>query len=194
MQWVSNPLDLFESIYQQAVDKSLPEPNSMALATVDSQGQPSVRIVLYKGRWQEGITFYTNYEGRKAKDMAANSKVAATFFWPQLKQQIRFEGQVTRLPREQNEIYFKTRPRISQLGAWASNQSQIIPSLEDLLSQFKTIEKQYQQKEIPCPPNWGGYVLTPHEVEFWVSGEGRLHERYVYQKSPKGWTHFMRSP
>jgi pyridoxamine 5'-phosphate oxidase len=189
-----DPLAHFQDFLREAEQKGLPEPTGMSLATVGPSGQPSVRTVLFKGLYQNGITFYTNYEGRKGRELLASPKAAVNFWWPLLEKQVRMEGPVEKLPRDVSEAYFATRPRLSQLGAWASHQSSEIPDLDFLQNQLKEFEKKFEGKTIPCPPYWGGFVLFPQELEFWVGRQGRLHERYVYQRHNEGWKTFLRSP
>ncbi len=189
-----DPLAHFQEFLREAESKGLPEPTGMSLATSTPEGQPSVRTVLFKGFYQNGITFYTNFEGRKGRELLANPKAALNFWWPLIEKQVRFEGLVEKLPRDVSEAYFATRPRLSQLGAWSSAQSTEIPDLEFLQTKLKETEKKFEGKTIPCPPNWGGFVLMPQEVEFWIGRQGRLHERYVYQKQAEGWRTFLRSP
>ncbi len=189
-----DPMAHFQEFLKEAESKGLPEPTGMSLATTSLEGQPSVRTVLFKGFYQSGITFYTNFDGRKGRELLANPKAAINFWWPILEKQVRFEGVVEKLPRDVSEAYFATRPRLSQLGAWSSNQSSEIPDLEFLQNKLKETEKKFEGKTIPCPPNWGGFVLVPHEIEFWIGRQGRLHERYVYQKNGEGWRTLLRSP
>ena len=189
-----DPFLHLEQWVQAAKDKGLTEPNAMTLATVSSSSQPSSRVVLYKGLVRGGLSFYTNFGGQKAQEMELNSKVAANFFWPTLAQQIRVQGHVTKLTRSESEAYFKNRPRLSQLGAWASQQSQEVAGLQALADRLAEIEKSFQGQEIPCPPHWGGMHLIPNYFEFWIGREGRLHERYCYEKQDHQWRHFMRFP
>jgi pyridoxamine 5'-phosphate oxidase len=181
-----DPIDNFLSLYKEAQIRGVPEAQAMSLATVNDQNQPSVRIVYFKGIFESqgnrGLSFYTNYNGRKGHDMEANKKVSANFFWPHLDRQVRFEA------------YFATRARLSQAGAWASAQSEKIESYDNLLNKISEIEKKYQGQKIPCPPHWGGYSLVPTEIEFWFGKNGRLHERYVYEKNGSAWNKFLRSP
>ena len=189
-----DPLENFLKYYKEAQIKGVPEANAMALATVNSEKQPSVRIVFYKGIANRGFSFFTNYLGRKGRDLEANPKVAANFFWPHLDQQIRIEGHVEKLSRDESEKYFASRARLSQLGAWASKQSETLESTEQLKAETQKLQKSYEGKVIPCPPHWGGYVIIPSEIEFWFGKQGRLHERYVYQKTISGWNRLLRSP
>lgn len=188
------PLQHFQDFLKEAQDAGLSEPTGMSLATVGENGKPSVRTVLFKGFYQNGFTFYTNYEGRKGQELIARPQAALNFWWPSLEKQIRIEGVTEKLPRDVSEAYFATRPRLSQIGAWASQQSKEIPNLEALVIKQKEIEKKYEGKTIPCPPFWGGFVLIPEEIEFWIGRPGRLHERYVYKKLSHGWHTFMRNP
>lgn len=194
----NDPIDNFLKLYSEAQIKGVPEAQAMALATVSKENQPSVRIVYFKGFFEKdnnrGFCFYTNYLGRKGHDIEANPKVSANFFWPHLDQQVRIEGRVEKLPREQSEKYFASRPRLSQIGAWASNQSEQIESYESLVKKISELEQKFKGQAIPCPPHWGGYAIWAEEIEFWFGKMGRLHERYVYQKSLSGWTRFLRSP
>jgi len=189
-----DPLAHFQEFLKEAESKGLPEPAGMSLATSTPEGQPSVRTVLFKGFYQSGITFYTNFEGRKGRELISNPKASINFWWPVLEKQVRFEGTIEKLPRDVSEAYFATRPRLSQLGAWASQQSTEIPDLDFLQNKLKEFEKKFEGKTIPCPANWGGFVLIPQEIEFWIGRSGRLHERYIYQKQGEGWRTFMRSP
>lgn len=174
--------------------KQVVEPTAMSLATVGKDYQPSVRVVLFKGILHGGFSFFTNYEGRKGQELITHQQASLNFFWPTLEQQIRIEGHVIQLSRTENEAYFKTRPRISQIGAWASRQSQEIPNIEHLQARFAEFEKSFDGQEVPCPANWGGYVVRPQNFEFWFGRQGRLHERYCYEKQDRGWRTFMRSP
>lgn len=190
----NDPIDNFLKLYKEAQVKGVPEANAMALATVNQQNQPSVRIVFMKGVDERGFCFYTNYDGRKARDIEVNNQVSANFFWPNLDQQVRIEGAVEKLTREESEKYFSTRPRQSQLGAWASNQSEKIDSYKIFQQKFEEFEAKFKNTPVPCPPHWGGYRIKPNEIEFWFGKSGRLHERYVYHKTSSGWEKFLRSP
>ena len=150
--------------------------------------------VFYKGIINRGFSFFTNYSGRKGRDLEANPLVAANFFWPHLDQQIRIEGRVEKVSREESENYFASRARLSQIGAWASQQSETLNSYDDLKAETLRIEKLYEGKTVPCPPHWGGYIIVPSEIEFWFGRQGRLHERFVYQYSETGWNRLLRSP
>lgn len=171
--------------------------NAMFLATAGKSGQPAVRTVLYKGLVRGGLSFYTNYNSPKSRDLKENPLASALFFWPHLDQQVRLEGQVFMLSRQETEAYFATRPRLSQIGAWASNQSEEIQSLELLERKVKSYEQKYHGSVIPCPPHWGGWHLIPRKFEFWFGREGRLHERYIYEREDirsAEWKTYMKAP
>lgn len=187
------PIQQFLELLQQAQDLNVPEPIAMSLATVVDD-QASVRIVLFKGMVRGGFSFYTNYNGAKAKALAKNPKVAATFFWQQLAQQVRIEGVAEKLTRQESEAYFSTRPRLSQIGAWASDQSQEIPNFEYLAERVQFFEKKFEAQTVPCPENWGGYRIIPAKIEFWFGREGRLHERFVFTQDNTSWKTKRLSP
>lgn len=189
-----DPFENFLNLYKEAQIKGIPEANAMSLATVNQENKPSVRIVLYKGIIRGGFSFFTNYDGRKARDMDANRNVSANFFWPHLDRQVRIEGYVEKLTREESEAYFATRARLSQLGAWASNQSEAIESFEAFQNKLNSIEEKFRGQKIPCPPHWGGYRIEANEIEFWFGQDGRLHKRYIYQRQGSAWKQFLRSP
>lgn len=189
-----DPFVHFERLMSQAIDKKVLEPNAMALATVDEKGMPSVRIVYYKGMVRGGFSFYTNYHGHKGRDLAKNPNVCTNIFWPELAQQIRISGVAEKLSRAESEAYFATRARLSQIGAWASDQSETIPSYDYFKNRLEEMTKKFEGHNVPCPPHWGGYHIIPTEIEFWFGHNGRLHERYVYQRANSGWKTFMRSP
>lgn len=192
-----DPFLWFEQEYQKAVQARLPEPHAMQLATVSKDGVPSIRTVLFKGIVRGGFSFYTNYHSQKSHELLANPKACLNFFWPELQQQIRIQGVAERLTRAESEAYFRTRPRLSQIGAWASEQSSVIPSFDWLEQRVAEFEKTYANQEVPCPPDWGGYHLLPLSVEFWFGRQGRLHERYVLSRDDvqaSRWTAELKSP
>ena len=190
----NDPIDNFLNLYKAALIKGVPEANAMALATVSKENQPSVRIVFYKGMSNGGFSFFTNYQGRKAQDIESNNKVSANFFWPNLDEQVRIEGIVEKLSHEESEKYFATRPRLSQIGAWTSHQSEKIESFAAVEKKLESLVAKFDGQPVPCPPHWGGYRINPTEIEFWFGKTGRLHERYVYKKIVNGWERFLRSP
>ncbi len=165
----------------------IPEPTAMTLATVSGAGQPSARIVLLKGVDQEGFVFYTNFESRKGNELLANPAAALCFHWAPLEVQVRVEGAVAGVTTDEANAYFKTRPRISQLGAWASHQSKVIPPTEDLQARLLAAEKRFEGGDVPRPPNWSGFRLAPHRMEFWKNRPFRLHERHLYTRTDLSW-------
>jgi len=181
-----DPLQQFRHWFDQALAAGTNEPNAMVLATADAAGKPSTRVVLLKGLDERGFVFFTNCESRKARELAVNRHAALNFFWVELERQVCVTGSVTQVPREEAEAYFKTRPRGSRLGAWASKQSDTVPSREVLEARLQELEKKYPGEEIPLPPFWGGYVLAPGEIDFWQGRPNRLHDRFRYSKQSDG--------
>ena len=182
----ADPLQQFRHWFDQALAAGTLEPNAMVLATADAAGKPSTRVVLLKGIDERGFVFFTSYESRKARELAVNRHAALNFFWVELERQICVTGSVTQVPRAEAEAYFKTRPRGSRLGAWASKQSDTVASREVLEARLQELEKKYPGEEIPLPPFWGGYVLPPREIDFWQGRPNRLHDRFRYSKQSDG--------
>lgn len=189
-----NPFEHFDRLMKEAVKMQVPEANAMSVATVNAEGVPSVRIVYLKDVTSEGFVFYGNYKSHKGQDLDVNPNVCLNFYWPTLWQQIRINGMAVKLTPTESDAYFRTRARLSQIGAWASDQSEEIPSYDYLARRVQEYEKQFAGQEVPRPSHWGGWLVVPTEIEFWFGLQGRLHERYIYQLTENGWKTFMRSP
>jgi pyridoxamine 5'-phosphate oxidase len=189
-----DPIARFAAAFARAADGAPFDHTAMALGTCGADGQPAVRIVLLHGFDERGFTFYTNYESRKGRDVAANARAALTFYWPWLNEQVRAEGTLARIAPEESDAYFATRERGRQIGAWASAQSQPIPSREALLDAVAEVDARFAGREVPRPPHWGGFRLTPSRIEFWKDGAFRLHDRFVYVRERDAWTMTRLSP
>ena len=188
---VQNPISRFNRLYAQAegIDRAiLAEPNAMSLATVGMNGNPSVRVVLMKAVDEDGFVFYTNLESRKGRELRTRPVAAICFHWPPLEVQVRAEGPVTQVSDSEADEYFATRSRPSQIGAWASIQSQPIERVEDLPDRVAEYERKFEGRDVPRPPFWSGFRLKPERIEFWKSKPGRLHERHLYIRSGDSWT------
>lgn len=182
-----DPIVQFHRWYRTARRVRIPQPNAMALATATPAGLPSVRFVLMKQVDDRGVVFFTNYQSRKGQELDAHPEAALVLYWPGLERQIRFEGPVERVPREESEAYFAHRPRGSQLGAWASRQSEPAGSREDMNKALEDAVRTYRGRSVPCPPHWGGYRLQPRLVEVWQGRAARLHDRFVYRREQETW-------
>jgi len=180
-----NPIQQFKRWYDEAIAAGIPEPDAMTLATATKAGKPSARIVLLKSFDERGFVFYTNYESRKARELAENPYACLVAYWLAVKRQVRIEGTVEKISERESDDYFRTRPLGSKLGAWASNQSEIVENRESLERRFAELAKRYGD-DVPRPPHWGGYRLRPSSMEFWQGRENRLHDRLRYDLQENG--------
>jgi pyridoxamine 5'-phosphate oxidase len=190
----ADPISLFEEWFSEAVATGMRLPEAMALATATPKGVPSVRMVLLRGLENGRFAFFTNYQSRKGRELERNPRAALLFHWPSLERQVRIEGGVRKLTRRESHAYFQARPRESQLAAWASAQSSVLPSRESLEAEFDRVRTRFAGKNIPCPPFWGGYQLVPARIEFWQGREHRLHDRRCYEKQGRGWKVTLLAP
>jgi len=182
-----DPISLFKIWMDEALNEDVPEPNAMSVSTVSNKRKPSSRTVLLKEFNSEGLVFYTNYNSRKAKEISENPYVSALIFWPELERQVRIEGHAAKISGKESDEYFASRPRASQIGAWASPQSEEIESRKELEKRFSDTEKKYEGKEIPRPFHWGGYRIVPSSFEFWQGSIARLNDRIVYCNEKGSW-------
>ncbi|OQW78416.1 MAG: pyridoxamine 5'-phosphate oxidase [Proteobacteria bacterium ST_bin13] len=190
----TNPFDLFDSWYAEARTSEINDSNAMALATSNAEGRLGLRMVLLKGHGPDGFVFYTNQEGRKATDLAANPQAALLFHWKSLRRQVRIEGSVSTVSAAEADAYFASRSRDSQLGAWASDQSRPLDSRATFETRFAAMKARFDGGDVPRPPHWSGYRVTPQTIEFWQDREHRLHERWVFTQSGDSWTEGMLYP
>jgi pyridoxamine 5'-phosphate oxidase len=182
-----NPLERFREWFREAEQAGVEVPEAMTLATADAEGAPSARMVLLKGTEDEGFVFYTGYVSRKAEELEQNPRAALVFYWRPLGKQVRVEGRVERVPESESAAYFATRPRGTQLAAWASQQSRPLARREELERLYTKLERKYEGRNVPLPPHWGGYRLRPEAIEFWEHRENRLHDRIRYTRAREGW-------
>lgn len=187
MRIVRDPIREFQTWYREAVRSRTRLPEAMALATATRSGVPSVRMVFYRGLSRGGFVFFTNYRSRKGVELIANPRAAIVFHWPKLERQVRAEGLVRKLSAAESDRYFRSRPRESQLSAWASPQSAEIPGRPFLEERYEMLRRRYARKQVPRPPFWGGFALIPHQIEFWEGQPHRLHDRICYRKRGNRW-------
>ncbi len=193
-QLVADPLDFFSTWMSDAIKAEIPEPNAMVLSTVNSDGQPSNRVVLLKGM-DTGFIFYTNYTSAKAQDMEVNPQVSLCILWKEIERQVRIEGRVEKISKEASETYFHSRPRGSQIGAWTSFQSEVIDNRKILENRLEKLENRFEGMDhIPYPEFWGGYRIIPSRIEFWQGRISRLHDRILYSKEGSKWFTLRLSP
>lgn len=191
----SNPMELFSHWLKEALQSGIPDPTAMTLSTVDSKGQPSSRIVLLKKFEKDALVFYTNFRSKKARDLEANNRIAAHFYWPELERQIRIAGEAKEVSQEDADHYFSSRPYESKIAAWASPQSELIPDRDYLEKEFEKYQEKFPDEEnIPRPEYWGGYSILPLKIEFWQGGLRRLHDRIAYSKEGENWVRQRLAP
>ena len=186
---VTNPIELFKLWYEKAKESEINDPNALALATSDKNNQPSVRMVLLKGISEKGFVFYTNLKSQKGEELKANKKASMCFHWKSLRRQVRASGAVEIVDAKEADEYYNSRPYKNRIGAWASDQSKVLGKREDFLKKIIEYESKFPEgKEVPRPYYWSGWRLKPDNIEFWLDGEGRIHERLSYKKIKNGWT------
>lgn len=190
----TNPIERFKEELARAERAGIVLPNAMALATTGTDGKPAVRMMLLKGVDERGFVFYTHLESRKARELTKKPYTALSFWWPPLEEQVRVEGMIKPVSSAEADAYFATRPRGSQLAAWASLQSEVLPSRKELLAAVERVKKRYDGKEIPRPPFWSGFRLVPDRIEFWFNRPDRLHERILYTRKGKAWAETLLYP
>ena len=189
-----DPFVQFANWFDEYLASGPLEPSAVSLSTVDTDGNPSSRVVLLKGFDPQGFVFFTNYESRKGRDLESNPKAALNFFWPELERQVQIRGEATRTSREESESYFSTRPVASKLGAWASQQSRLLSGRQELEDRLTKVAEQYSDGNVPCPPFWGGFRVSPERFEFWQGRQSRLHDRICYELANGSWKIFRLYP
>jgi pyridoxamine 5'-phosphate oxidase len=189
-----DPIKQFERWFDEATDAKVVEANAMTLATADASGKPAARVCLLKGFDRRGFVFYTNYESRKGRELAANPRAAICFYWQPLERQVRIEGMIEKVARAESDAYFHERPRSAQIGAWVSHQGQVLASREELDRREAELAKKFEGVVVPLPDYWGGYRLIPQTIEFWQGRSSRLHDRIEYVLDQDRWTMRRLSP
>tara|TARA_B100000123_G_C25692646_1_gene411558 strand:+ start:21 stop:650 length:630 start_codon:yes stop_codon:yes gene_type:complete len=184
---IDNPIELFEKWFAKAKETEINDPNAVAVATADKNNQPSVRMVLLKGLSKKGFVFYTNFNSKKGSDLKFNKKASMCFHWKSIRRQVRIIGTVEKVTNKEADDYYNSRPYKNKIGAWASLQSEILNKREDFLKKIESYEKKYPSNNIPRPDHWSGWRLIPLEIEFWLDGEGRIHERLNYKNEKGNW-------
>ena len=182
-----NPIDEFKKWFKEAQKKNILEPNAMTLSTLSSKGNINSRTVLLKGINDKGFIFYTNYESIKGNDINFNSTVSLVFLWKELEKQIIVKGNAKKISKKDSEKYFQSRPRSSRIAAWASNQSKILSFENELKDRFLEYEEKFRNKDIPLPDFWGGFLVEPKSIEFWIGRKSRMHDRILYSRNQKNW-------
>jgi pyridoxamine 5'-phosphate oxidase len=190
----ADPIRQFERWFADAAAARVPEPNAMTLSTATRDGVPSARIVLLKGVDANGFAFYTDYRSRKGAELAENPLAALTFLWKEIERQVRITGSVSRVSTQESDAYFRTRPPGSRLGAWASHQSAVLASREELEARVQDVIGRFPDGDVPLPPHWGGFRVAPDEIEFWQGRPDRLHDRLLYRRGERGWEISRLSP
>ena len=192
---LDNPIDLFKKWFSVAEKNEINDPNAVAVATSNNENQPNVRMVLLKGLNNKGFVFYTNFNSQKGKELKENSKASMCFHWKSLRRQVRILGSVEEISAAEADEYYNSRPYKNRIGAWASSQSEKLDSRQTFLKKIEQFEKKFDVKDkVPRPPHWSGWRVIPHEIEFWLDGEGRIHERLVYIKADNKWKKKMLYP
>jgi pyridoxamine 5'-phosphate oxidase len=191
---MTDPIALFDLWFAEAREAEINDPEAMALATADSEGRPSARIVLLKSHGADGFVFYTNEQSAKGDQLASNPWAALLFHWKSLRRQVRIEGRVERVADGEADAYFATRGRDSQLGAWASDQSRDLDRRETLERRFEDVRSRFEGQDVPRPPHWGGYRLVPERIEFWSDRPHRLHERRIFTRDGGAWSEGLLYP
>ena len=186
---LDNPIELFKKWFSRAEENEINDPNAVAVATSDKSNQPNVRMVLLKGLNDQGFVFYTNFNSTKGKELKINQKASMCFHWKSLRRQVRVLGKVEEVTSKEADDYYNSRPYKNRISAWASSQSQPLDKRETFLDKIKEFEKKYPDaNNVPRPPYWSGWRLIPNEIEFWVDGEGRIHERLIYKNTGSKWS------